>query len=136
MNVSIKKRIYWSFFILVFLFVVNGIASLITLNNSRKLSEHVSTVVDPSLQSLEDFEDLLIASKMYTTNWVFLRSNRQDKAALKRLHNIDYPVLKVKLNLLSRKWDHKNMADSLNRIYTGFEHLLVIEKRIMLSLQK
>ena len=71
--------------------MANGIASLVTLNNNKKLSEHISAVVDPSLQSLEDFEDLLVASKMYTTNWVFLRSNQDDKEALKRLHDIDYP---------------------------------------------
>ncbi|HEV8082995.1 MAG TPA: PAS domain-containing protein [Chitinophagaceae bacterium] len=133
---NIKKRIYWSFFILVMLFVGNGIASLITLNNNKKLSEHVSTVVDPSLQSLEDFEDILIASKMYTTNWVFLRSNQDDKDALKHLHDIEYPELKTKLNLLSEKWDNKQLTDSLNKIYAGFEQLLVIEKRIMRSLQK
>jgi len=136
MNVSIKKRIYWSFFLLVFLFVANGIASLITLNNNRKLSEHVSIVINPSLQSLENLEDLLIVSKMYTTNWVFLRSNQDDKDALKRLHEVDYPTLKVKLNLLSGKWDNKHMVDSLNKIYTGFEQLLVIEKGIMSSLNK
>ena len=136
MNVSIKKRIYWSFALLVLLFVVNGIASLITLNNNRKVSEHISKITDPSLQSLEDFGDLLTASKMYTTNWVFLRSNQDDKDALKRLHNLDYPKLKVKLNLLSGKWDHKQMADSLQKIYTGFEQLLVVEKGVMSSLQK
>jgi len=133
---SIKKRIYCSFLLLVLLFVVNGIASLITLNNNRKLSEHVSVVTDPSLQRLEDFEDLLAASKMYTTNWVFLRSNQDDKDALKRLHSIDYPKLKAQLNLLSGNWDNKYMTDSLHKIYTGFEQLLVIEKRIMALLQK
>ncbi|MEP6952399.1 MAG: PAS domain S-box protein [Ginsengibacter sp.] len=135
MNISIKKRIYWSFSLLVSLFVINGIITIITLNNNKKLSEHVSTVTDPSLQSLEDFEDMLVASKMYTTNWVFLRSNKDDKDALKRLHEMEYPSLKMKLNLLSPKWDNKYMADSLQKIYTGFEQLLVVEKRIMSSLQ-
>ena len=99
---SIRKRIYWSFFILVLLFVVNAIASLIVLNDSRKLSENVSTVINPSLQTLEDFKDLLIASKMYTTNWVFLRWNEDDKDALRQLHKIDYPRLKVKLKPIIR----------------------------------
>ncbi|MEO7769065.1 MAG: PAS domain-containing protein, partial [Ferruginibacter sp.] len=135
-NVRIKTKIYWSFFLLVLLFVVNGIASLITLNNNRKLSEYVSSVTNPSLQSFEDFEDILIASKMYTTNWVFLRSNQDDKDALKHLHDIGYPRLKIKLNGLSLKWEDKNMTDSLHEIFAGFERLLVIEKKIMSSLQK
>ncbi len=61
---SIKKRIYLSFFILVLLFVANGIASLITINNNKKLSENVSTIINPSLKSLGNFENLLVASKM------------------------------------------------------------------------
>jgi signal transduction histidine kinase len=133
---SIKKRIYWSFLILVLLFVANAIASLITINNNRKLSENVSAIINPSLESLEEFEDLLVTSKMYTTNWVFLRSNQDDKDALLRLHNIDYPGLKAKLNLLSARWNNKNMADSLHKIYSGIEQLFVFEKKIMASLQK
>ncbi|MEO6672071.1 MAG: HAMP domain-containing protein, partial [Ginsengibacter sp.] len=136
MNVSIKKRIYWSFFILVFLFVVNGIASIITLSNNRKLSENVSSVTDPSLQSLEDFDDLLVASKMYTTNWVFLRSSQEDKDALIKLHNTDYPKLKQRLNFLSAKWNDTPSEDSLKKIYAEFEQLLMFENKIMSSLQK
>src|SRR5258706_335814 len=136
MNLTIKNKVFYSFFLLVFLFVINGIVSIITLNNNKALSEHISKVTDPSLQNLKDFEDLLIASKMYTTNWVFLRSNQDDKNALKRLHEIDYPGLKTKLNILSAKWDNKHMADSLNKIYAGFEQLLAIEKKVMSSLKK
>ncbi|MEO6452465.1 MAG: HAMP domain-containing protein, partial [Ginsengibacter sp.] len=136
MNVSIKNRIYGSFFLLVLLFVVNGIASLITLSNNRELSEKVSTVTDPSLESLGDFDDLLIASKMYTTNWVFLRSSQEDKDALIRLHHSDYPKLKRRLNLLSANWDDKASEESLSKIFVEFEQLLLIQKKIMTSLQK
>ncbi|MEP7106859.1 MAG: PAS domain S-box protein [Ferruginibacter sp.] len=135
MNISIKNRIYWSFLILVLLFVVNGIVSIITLNYNKRLTDQVSEVINPSLHSLEDFKELLIKSKMYTTNWVFLRSNQEDKDALVRLHYIDYPRLKVKLDLLSGKWSNQYMRDSLNHIFTGFEQLMAVEKMIMLSLQ-
>lgn len=136
MDTSIKKRIYWSFLLLVSLFMANSIVSLITLNNNRKLAKYVSTITNPSLQSLKDFEDLLIASKMYTTNWVFLRANLDDKKALKQLHSIYYPRLKMKLDGLSRGWENKNMSDSLRMIFGDFERLLAIEKGIMSSLQK
>jgi len=136
MNLSIKNKIYCSFFLLVFLFVANGIASIITLNNSRKLSKNISRITDPSLEGIENFEDMLIDSKMYTTNWVFLRSSQEDKDALKKLHASDYPRLKRRLNLLSSKWDDKTSEDSLSKIFIGFEQLLVFEKEIMASLQK
>jgi PAS domain S-box-containing protein len=136
MNFSIKKRIYWSFTLLVLLFVANGIISIITLNDNMKLSRGISTLIDPSLQAVEDFQDILVESKMYSTNWVFLRSNQADKDALQKLHNADYPKLKLRLNLLFLKLNDKSMADSLNKVFTGFEQLLIIEKKTMSSLQK
>ena len=136
MNFSIKKRIYWSFGLLVLLFVVNGIISIITLDDNMKLSRRLSTVVDPSLQAVEDFQDMLVESKMYSTDWAFLRSSQADKDALRKLHNVGYPMLKLRLNQLFLKLNDKSMADSLNKVFVGFDQLLIIEKKIMSSLQK
>jgi signal transduction histidine kinase/DNA-binding response OmpR family regulator/methyl-accepting chemotaxis protein len=136
MGLSIKRRIYWSFSLLVILFVINGIASLITLNKNKELSDNISTGIDPALQSLEDFEDLLVNSKMYTTNWVFLRSNQKDKKALIRLHQTDYPKLKQALNALISKLDDKYAFESMDKIYTGFDQLLLIEDKIIAALNK
>src|SRR5689334_6918800 len=99
-NISIKNRIYWSFTLLVALFVVNGTMTIITLNNNKKASDHIATVIDPSLQAIEDLQDIASNSKMYTTNWVFLRSNEEDKDALKNLHSNGYPTQKRRLELL------------------------------------
>jgi signal transduction histidine kinase/DNA-binding response OmpR family regulator len=136
MSLSIKRRIYLSFSVLVSLFVINGAASIITLNRNKVLAQHISTELDPYLQELDDFRDMLVASKMYTTNWVFLRSNQNDKEALKKLHNEDYPKLKAKLNLSLAVLDDKSMPTDLKNIYTGFEQLLLIEKKTMVSLGK
>jgi hypothetical protein len=88
-SINIRKRIYWSFAILVLLFVVNGIITIKTINAGKNLSEHLSKVVDPSLQALDDFNRMMIESKMYTTNWVFLRYNQEDKYLLKKIHATD-----------------------------------------------
>jgi signal transduction histidine kinase/CheY-like chemotaxis protein len=136
MNLSIKWRIYWSFSLLVLLFVINSAASIITLNNNRKLSDNILTVVDPSLQAIEDFEDVLVQSKMYSTNWVFLRSNQADRDALIKLHATDYPAMKSQLNTLFTKLDDKQIADSLNNVFVNFEELLVFERKIMSSLHQ
>ncbi|HXB43705.1 MAG TPA: hypothetical protein VNV85_06600, partial [Puia sp.] len=69
---SLKQKIYLSFSLLVLLFVINGVATIITLNNNKKLSENISRVIDPSLQATEDLGKILVESKMYSTNWVFL----------------------------------------------------------------
>jgi len=136
MNLSIKKRIYWSFALLVLLFVINGITSIITLSDNIKLSRRITAVIDPSLHAVEDFQDMLVESKMYATNWVFLRSNQADKDALQKLHDSRYPKLKIELNSLFLKLDNISMKDSLSNVFAGFEELIVIEKKIMSSLQK
>ncbi|MEO8406671.1 MAG: histidine kinase dimerization/phospho-acceptor domain-containing protein [Chitinophagaceae bacterium] len=135
LNISIKRRIYLSFLFLVCLFALGGIITNITLQNNKRQSERLTTVVDPSLHILDDFKKMMFESKMYTTNWVFLRYNNEDKDHLKKLHDADYAALKVKLNLYSADWINKGEVDSLHKICSGFEALLVVEKNIMSSLQ-
>jgi signal transduction histidine kinase len=136
MGISIRNRIYWSFLILIALFVINGLVTNFTLNKSKKLSAHISTVIDPSQQGLSDLRSLLIESKMYTTNWVFLRSNEEDKQALRLLHQIKYPALKQRLTNLFVQLGNPKITDSLRQVFKDFEDLLSIEKGIMGSLGK
>ncbi|MBK5271613.1 MAG: HAMP domain-containing protein, partial [Bacteroidia bacterium] len=136
MNISIKKRIHWSFSLLVFLFLINSVVSIVTLKSDKKLATDLFLVIAPSIQTLDDFNKMMIESKMNTTNWVFLRYNTEDKRLLKKLHDSDYIELKSRLNEYSSQWVGKNWIDSVNKIYTGFEELLAIEKKIMGSLKE
>lgn len=135
MNLTIKRRIYWSFALLVSLFVINGSITIITLHNNKKSSAGLSGVIDPSLQAINDFRKMMIESKMYTTNWVFLRYKQEDKESLKKLHNTDYMELRSRLDSYARQWEDRHWVDSLHRVYTGFDELLAIEKSIMGSLK-
>jgi len=134
-NITIKKRIYWSFSLLVSLFVINGTLAFITLNNNEKSSANLSKVVDPSLLAMDDFKKMMLESKMYATNWVFLRYKQEDKESLKKLHNPGYGELKARINQYAGQWTNRNWVDSLDRVYAGFERLLEIEKSIMGSLK-
>ncbi|MHB8207702.1 ATP-binding protein [Mucilaginibacter sp.] len=136
MGISIRNRIYWSFLILVVLFVINGLVTILTLNKSKKLSDYISTVIDPAQQALGGLESLMIESKMYSTNWVFLRSNQDDKRALRLLHTTRYPDLKRHLNSLFIQLGNPQMTDSLHQVFKGFENLLGVEKQLMASLGK
>ena len=135
MNISLKRRIYLSFSLLVSLFVISGTFTIVTLDNVKQSYSHLSQVVDPSLQSLDDFKRMMLESKMYTTNWVFLRSSQEDKDALQKLHDHDYQELQSKLNKYAALWIYKSCRDSLQKIYAGFDQLLAVEKGIMGSLR-
>lgn len=135
MTVSIKRRIYLSFLLLVCLFVMSGIITNLTLRSNKQLSERLSKTVDPSLKALDDFKTMLLESKMYTTNWVFLRYKEGDKRQLRKLHNWDYAALKSRINSYSNPQTGKAWIDSMQKVFTHFEELMEIEKQIMLSLQ-
>src|ERR1700679_4367187 len=96
MNITIRKKIYWSFSVLVSLFVINGAITIITLANNKELSSNLSNVIDPSLQAMDDFKKMMLESKMYTTNWVFLRYKQSDKDCQRRLNTPEYRQLRAR----------------------------------------
>src|SRR5689334_11593837 len=105
-----------------------------TLNTQRKASVYLSETVNPSLEALGELKSVLLESKMYTTNWVFLRYSQEDKNQLRNLHQVDYPLLKQKISKLSVNWTAPGSGDSLQSLFDSFDELLVIEKQIMHSL--
>ncbi|MEO6548964.1 MAG: PAS domain S-box protein [Ferruginibacter sp.] len=133
MPVSIKKRIYWSFTALVALFVINGIASLITLHNNRNLSDFDALVTVPSIHNLEDLRNLALSSKMYTVNCVLLPLYQQEMGQLKNNQTTGYTDLKSKISKLAVNWIDTNMVDSLKKGYKDIEQLFAIENRIVIS---
>jgi hypothetical protein len=135
MKTSIKLKIYSGFLSLAALFVVNAIFTIFILYRSKVLADHIRDVVDPSLRKLDDFHDILMQSKMYATNWVFLRYSQEDKDSLVSLHNGGYNGIKSDLQKLSLKWRGNENRQKLASIFSGFEDLLVVEKRIMNCLQ-
>ena len=134
LNMSITKRIYLSFFLLVSLFGFYSIVTIITLNDNRVLSKHISEVLDPMLQENSDFRKLLLESKMYTTNWVFLGAKQEDKDALVDLHKNRYSQLKIRTHLLINKMADPALTDSVNKEFASFDQLVVYEKEIMKTL--
>ena len=136
MKLSIKKRIHFSFLLLVSLFVINGIIAIVTLNRMQRLSTRVSAVVDPSLNALGDLKKMMVDSKMYTTNWVFLRSKQEDKDLLIALHDSGYNALRERIQSFSRQWVSQDQKVMIEKVFGEFEALMGIEKEIMGSLQK
>jgi signal transduction histidine kinase/CheY-like chemotaxis protein len=136
MKLSIKQRIAVSFWFLGGVFLINGLITFVTLIRNHKHSEKISNVVLPGLQSIEDLNTVALQSKMYITNWVFLRSGQDDKEQLKKIHDTEYYALKKAITSYTNDWGQKNIKDSLQQVFVRFEQLLEVEKEIMTSLQK
>ena len=132
---SVKFKIFLSFSVLAFLFVLNGAITIITLNKNNRLAAHMVDVELPSSDALDSLSLMLVESKMYSTNWVFLRYNEDDKQSLRQIEDQQYQSLKMKLAFYEQKWNNPRWKDSLQQILSGFEELLGIERRIMQSLK-
>ncbi|MGB3848738.1 MAG: GAF domain-containing protein [Tunicatimonas sp.] len=133
-GISIGTKIFGGFTALIFIFSLNAVISVLTINSTNEAIEETAQVSNPSAKALEDLMDLIVNSKMLITNWVYLPNNQQDKDALKELQNFQYPALKSQITTLTAHWKSEEEKQQLDSIFTSFEQLIDIEKEIMASL--
>lgn len=122
------------FIVVIGISVFNAIYSSLNISRNQDVTTKIMTVEIPSLQSLENMNLLVTKAKMYTTNWVYLQGNKEDKEKLKELQAIEYPELKGNILALMTLWNDQENADSVQQIFTHFEKLMVYQKQIMSTL--
>lgn len=127
-NIRIGQKIIGGFSILVIIFIFNGALSLFTLSKSDSIIQESAQVINPSREALNDLNLMIINSKMYITNWVFLPSNTADKEALKRLHETEFPQLEKKIKTAMKSWKDKDQVAKMDSILKTFNALLKLEK--------
>ncbi|WP_299460815.1 GAF domain-containing protein [uncultured Microscilla sp.] len=131
-TLSISQRILAGFAILIFFFMSNATFSLITLRDSAAITKNSYNVVNPSLEEIRNFKLLVTQSRMYTISWISSRTSDDDKDSLKKIHN-DYPEFKDKLVQLQSKWENKQLAKTLDQVFTNFERLQKIQKEEIMN---
>lgn len=127
---GINKRITFALSIIVALNMATMVVYF-TLNHSDASSEYLGNVLEPSLKSMREMEQLLLKSRMYGTNWVYLRRNETDKSALKQLHQKEFPELQKKIRLLTSQWETPTLVDSVEFIFQGSIEMMEEQKVIM-----
>jgi CheY-like chemotaxis protein/putative methionine-R-sulfoxide reductase with GAF domain len=128
---KIDLEIYIVFIVVIGISVFNAVYSALNISKNQQATTKIMTVDIPSLQSLENMNLLVTRSKMYTTNWVYLPGNREDKERLKSLQNVEYPELKGNILALASTWEEPGMVDSVNAIFRRFEQVLVYQRQVM-----
>jgi methyl-accepting chemotaxis protein/PAS domain-containing protein len=132
-NIRISQKIMGGFLAIIFIFILNAVIGLFSLKTSSDILQETSQIIDPSKEALNDFNLLTINSRMYITNWVYLRANEEDKTALKKIHQTEYIALKSEINALKPSWD-KKQQQKIDSVFTNFESLLKVEAEIMTDL--
>ncbi len=128
---KIDFEIYIVFIAVIGISVFNAIYSSFNISRNQESTSRIMTVDIPSLQKLENMNLLITKSKMYTTNWVYLPNNPDDKERLRVLHLTEYPALKKSISKLMKEWKEKDDAKRMTKIFNGFESLMVYQKQIM-----
>ena len=131
---KIDFEIYLVFIVVIGISVFNAIYSSIKISQNQDASNRIMMVEIPSLQKLENMNLLITRSKMYTTNWVYLPGDSEDKNRLQILQSIEYPELKKTISSLMKEWKHKEEEKSMQKVFSRFENLLIHQKDIMKQL--
>src|SRR4051812_41885753 len=136
MSISIKKKMFWSLAILVSLFVINGVFTVLTLYRINYLSEHMSTVVNPSLEAENDLEKMLVETQMYASSPTLLWNNYENKEALLSLQQKRYFDLKTRLKSCTAQWTVSRGRDSVDKLLAGVDGLMEVQRKVLSSLQQ
>ncbi len=128
---GINKRITLALSIIVALNLATSLIIYFTLNQSDASSEYVNEILEPSLKSMREMEQLLLKNRMYGTNWVYLRSNETDKVELKSIQARSFPELQRKIRVLTRHWETPTLVDSVEFVFQGTIEMIEEQKVIM-----
>ncbi|MCH8317579.1 MAG: SpoIIE family protein phosphatase [Bacteroidetes bacterium] len=133
-RLTIARKILFGFLVIIVLIILTSVYNSIILNQGRSLDAKITREIEPSLKQLDRFYQFVIESKMLITNWIYLESNTKDKERLEELHNIEYPILKVKTVNLIKHWDNKQDIEKMKLAIEKLDNILSIEKEIMSAL--
>ena len=129
---SIGTKIGLGFSILILLTLSAFMVTQITINKSREINDKINEVYAPSVDKLEQFNLLLVRSKMLIIKWVYFQcgDNATDKQELRTILNKDYPALKRDIKKLSVRWS-SDEQDRIQRILETTDKLAEEQSEIM-----
>jgi PAS domain S-box-containing protein len=133
---TIRRKIIWGFFALIIIFGANAIYIVYTLYKGNNNIRQSQMVITPINDAVRDFTNVVTNSKMYTTNWVYLQTNDEDKNSLRAILDHEYLEVKNRILQYSDKIEYSEDVVKPDSIFLKFDELLVIEKNIMLELAR
>ncbi len=121
---TIGRKIGLGFGVIILLVIVAFWLTNVTLNDSRKKTDQVTEIYNPSVASLKELNYLLIRSKFLITKWFYVQTGDDaiDKKALRVLIKDEYPLLKTKIKKYSVNWN-KDEQESIEGILSLVEQM-------------
>jgi serine phosphatase RsbU (regulator of sigma subunit) len=121
---TIGRKIGLGFGIIIFLTTIAFLLTNVTLNDSRKKTDQVTEIYNPSVASLKELDNLLNRSKLLITKWFYVQTgdDAAHKKALRNLLDNEYPSVKEKIKIYSVNWN-KDEQESIDAILALVEKM-------------
>jgi len=127
-------KVTFAFVLVILIVLVNVVFNYYIIQKNKATVAEMTEVINPYIESLNEFNLVVTESKMYATNWVYLQNSVDDKKSLDSLHKIHYPRLKKTLDGFMVKLNKQADRDSLQKVFKKFDDLIAVEKDIMKTL--
>ncbi len=134
LRLTIRRKIIWGFLALIIIFSANAAYVVYTIYKGNTIIQQSQEVINPITDAVDDFNDLVRNSKMFTTNWVYLQTNEDDKNSLRAIHDHEYHEVKNRILQYTPYVDFGEEVVSPDSAFIKFDELLEIEKGIMTEL--
>jgi serine phosphatase RsbU (regulator of sigma subunit)/HAMP domain-containing protein len=132
-NLSIAKRLYLGFGIIMLGTLVAFISTFFTISESKKVDDKINNEINPAIVSLNDLQSLLQDLKTYTFNWynaIGPNDNNNRNKKINKIIKADYPILKRRLLNQSLQWN-KQQLDLLTEIVNVSDSLVKLSNVIV-----
>ncbi len=124
------------FGVVIFFIIAVNLKTIGTLKDSKKTNKEIIEIQSPSVDALQELKITILNSKTYINSWVekAISSKDEDKQALIKLIDSDYPKLRKKILKLSDKWkeeDIRSIDTAFLEIHTLFGNHEVIQQLLV-----
>tara|TARA_B100000508_G_scaffold133539_1_gene123485 strand:- start:132 stop:1919 length:1788 start_codon:yes stop_codon:yes gene_type:complete len=109
---TIGKKIGLGFGILILLTLVVFTWTYLTLQQSRKINDEISSVNTPSVKALQELKFSMLQTELFLISWIKQQTPSADKQRLVDYRSEEYPLQKAELEKLSKGWPD-DLQDSL-----------------------
>lgn len=127
-------KVTFAFTLIIAIVAANVLINYYFIKKNKEAISNLTEVVNPFIETLEEFNLVVTESKMYATNWVYLQYSVEDKKNFHLLMNNRYPKLKSKITTLLDKLQKQADKDSIVQIFNKFDELIGVERKVMKTL--
>jgi serine phosphatase RsbU (regulator of sigma subunit) len=130
---SIGKKIGLGFGLLLFCTITIFLVTKSTLDSSKKINQHNTEILSPSVDELQELKIQILESKMLIANWANVQTSDEhpQKEVLRKLLRERYPILKGEIEELSKDWTDEEVREANETLFPQISELFSYYDEVM-----